>query len=351
MIINQETKWISSLQLDNGSIPMVSYTLEHNQDIEVNPYFSDLSVLALLQKGKTYQNVVKKYLVWHLSHLNKNDIHHVTGTIYDYMVKADKNGHVLKETTLKVNAKPSYDSTDSYAATFLSVLNQYHQICGGTTYLKKMKSSIDQIFLALQSTYKNGMTYATPSYKVYYLMDNSEVYQGLSDAIKLYEDLFPQDTRIARMKAMRAAIKKNIMKRMYNEHTHLYASALDESLVPFDTSMKIFYMDAVCQFYPLINSIQSPDSSVSTSLYQSFNQHWSTGASKHSWETLDTPDDYVRGDVVYGAALMHDSKRVNTYLKYYARYAFKKRHGYPLYNADIAFVVRAAAYMNKNTRS
>ena len=56
-IFETETKWLASLQLDNGAIPMNYYA---NGELRMNPYFADFAALALLDKADEYADEVKK---------------------------------------------------------------------------------------------------------------------------------------------------------------------------------------------------------------------------------------------------------------------------------------------------
>ena len=112
-VFETETAWLASLQLENGAIPM---TKNPNGTVTMNPYFADVAALALLDNAEKYAENVKKYMDWHFAHLNTNktDYNRMDATIYDYNITLE-NGKIVKE-----ESKGSYDSTDSYAATFLS---------------------------------------------------------------------------------------------------------------------------------------------------------------------------------------------------------------------------------------
>lgn len=71
-IVEGETAWLASLQLDNGALPM---TYAADGKLTLNPYFSDFAALAMLESDK-YLGQVKKYADWHFSHLNTADTDH-----------------------------------------------------------------------------------------------------------------------------------------------------------------------------------------------------------------------------------------------------------------------------------
>ena len=358
-IIDSESAWIASLQLSNGSLPMTSYRAEAAENgagsgtsairIEENPYFSEFAVLALLESGTKYQTQVKNYLDWHFKHLNTRaeDVSGKTGTIYDYHEYADENGNVIKEKTAVRHGRKFYDSTDSYAALFLADLWKYYSVTKDKEYITAHKGKIDQVVSAMFCTMDRGLTMATPAYHTKYLMDNAEVYKGMTCGMKLYEAAFQNDSRIGRMSRGREMIKSRIGKKMWNRKGQSYYAALTRKGRPYEFKWQRFYMDAAAQLYPVTNGVRSPRAKRSRIVYKKFNRYWSNGKKNHRWERLQTtdPDKYYWGELVYCAALMKDTKRVGIYMRTYMARVKKTDHAYPLYNADSAKVVRAAAVM------
>ncbi len=80
----------------------------------VVPYFVNLTAIDLLPQDP---KGVKRYIEWYLRHLNYPDMYGLTGTIYDYYITE----------TSEVPAY-TYDSADSYAATFLFLVFLYTEI-------------------------------------------------------------------------------------------------------------------------------------------------------------------------------------------------------------------------------
>ena len=198
-IVDTENAWLASIQLSNGAMPMTPTT---NGTVKVTPYFSDFAALSLLNQPNKYAGNVKKYMDWHFSHLNtaKTDYNGVDGTIYDYNVTVS-SGKVTGEAILMSGGKKSYDSTDSYAATFLMVLQKYVEKTGDKAYIVAHKSEIERIVNAMFATMKNGLTLAKPDYAIKYLMDNCEVYGGLRAAASLYRDVLRDEEKGNRMDA------------------------------------------------------------------------------------------------------------------------------------------------------
>ena len=364
-IIETESAWIASLQLSNGALPMTSFkdavTDSSDSDNDAassgqaetyeNPYFSEFAILALLENGTRYSAEVKKYLDWHFAHINakSEDVNGEAGTIYDYTEYADENGNVTAEKVVTKEGRKFYDSTDSYAALFLCDLYKYYRVTNDREYIEANKAQIDLVVSAMFCTMNKGLPMATPSYHTKYLMDNAEVCRGMRDGAKLYSEVFPGDSRINKMTKARKTIKNRIENKMWNKKAGAYYSALTKKEKPYSFRWNRFYMDATAQVYPITNGVKSPESKRAKAVYSKFNKYWSSGKKNHDWEQLQTTDKdgYYWGELVYCAALMNDTARVETYMRTYEAAVRKTDHAYPLYNADSAKVVLAAGVMLK----
>ncbi len=186
-IYESETEWLASLQLENGAIPM---TYAKNGRLTMNPYFADFAALALLDNAEKYADNVVKYMDWHFSHLNtaEEDFNGLDGTIYDYVITM-KDGRIESEAVSEPDNADSYDTTDSYAATFLTVVYKYFLKTGDSDYLIAHTDDLKRITDVIFSNLQNGLTYAKPNHRVKYLMDNCEVYEGAIAAAGIFEEI------------------------------------------------------------------------------------------------------------------------------------------------------------------
>lgn len=151
------------------------------------PYFSNLAVLGLLRAYELthtpdFLTAARCWLEWYVRHMNAD------GTVFDY-------------TGLYPDYKPTgdYDSTDSYAATFILAVWRYYRVTGNRDFLIQMYPYVVKAFEAIDLTYgRDGLTFAKPGWPVKYLMDNAEVWLGLAAAWGIsatlgdiaYENLF-----------------------------------------------------------------------------------------------------------------------------------------------------------------
>lgn len=336
-IFETETAFLASLQLENGAIPM---TKGANGDLRMSPYFADITALALLDAGDRYAENVRAYADWHFVHLNtaESDISGLDGTIYDYTITM-KGGKIAEEKVAEVDGKPNYDSTDSYAATFLSVLEKYYEKTGDTDYILAHSKEIERIANVMLATMHNGLTYASPGHKVKYLMDNCEVYEGALAAAELFEKvLCPSDEYFDEIRDncynMADKVKSAINGQLWNPVSKHYTPEMTNHGIPTKIfSWNMYYPCATAQLFPIICGVIEPNTERAEVLYGKF-------CDTYDWQSFDYPDDFYWGANVYAAALMNDIDSVVRYMTNYS--VLMEKHSYPLYNADIARASMAA---------
>ncbi|MBR5247096.1 MAG: hypothetical protein IKV25_06995 [Clostridia bacterium] len=338
LIFESETAWLASLQLPNGAISM-TYAL--NGEVKVNPYFADFAALALLDKADVYSETVKKYMDWHFSHLNteKTDRNGLDGTIYDYTVTLE-NGKIIDESIAILEGKESYDTTDSYAATFLLVLSKYYDKTGDREYIIAHKEEIKRVVNAMFATYHNGLTMAKPDWTVKYLMDNCEVYEAVIATEKLFENvLCVQDPSLKPLqekcdKAI-TEISQTIEEEFWMPLAGHYKVGMTKLLkITSDAfSWDTYYPAATSQLFPIIHGVIAPNTERANKLYDRFCEEF-------DWANFDYPDAFYWGANLQAAVMMNDIDRVVVYMTNYAELI--DTHDFPLYNADAARVCLAA---------
>ncbi|MGH2830327.1 MAG: hypothetical protein ACRDJM_07565, partial [Actinomycetota bacterium] len=131
------------------------------------PYFANIGARGLAAAyGATwdarYAEGAWRWLSWYQAHMNPS------GFVTDYRLV---NG--------TWTSTGSMDSTDAYAATFLSALGELYRTTGNRTRLEGYRTGIAKAAAAIDATTdSDGLTWAKPDYRMKYLMDNAEVYEG-----------------------------------------------------------------------------------------------------------------------------------------------------------------------------
>ena len=339
-VFETETQWLASLQLPNGAIPM---TYAPDGELRVNPYFADFAVLALLDDAEKYSNIALKYMDWHFAHLNtaESDFNGLDGTIYDYVVTME-NGKIVEEKVSVPEDADSYDSTDSYAATFLRVVNKYMKKTGDVTYVSEHTDELERIADVMYATLHNGLTFAKPNHRVKYLMDNCEVYEGAVAASEIFDALANDGENSYKEFAEKYAdlaetVKEKINTKLWNFVGGYYTAGMTYLNIPTSIfSWNTYYPCATAQLFPITCGIISPETERAQNLYQKF-------CDSYNWEAFEYPDDFYWGHNVLAAAMMNDVDSVTVYMTNYKK--IMETHSWPLYNADSARTAMAAYVM------
>lgn len=144
----------------------------------VIPYCADMAAHGLAEayrvtRDRRYRDGGRRWIAWYEAHQNAN------GTIYDY----DGAPGAWKGTG-------DYDSTDSYASTFLEAVWALYRAGPDRSWLRERlpaaRKCVDAIRLTLQA---NGLTLAKPTYPVMYTMDNTETAAGLRSAARIEREV------------------------------------------------------------------------------------------------------------------------------------------------------------------
>ena len=340
-IFESETKWLSTLQLENGAIPM---TYSANGNLTMNPYFADFAALALLDDAEKYADSVKAYMDWHFNHLNtaKEDFNGLDGTIYDYVITM-KDGKIESEVVSTPENADSYDTTDSYAATFLTVLDKYLSKTGDSAYIIDNAEDIKRITNVMFATLQNGLTYAKHNHRVKYLMDNCEVYEGAIAATNLFEEILKGGkTEYIDMRddceKLISTVKESINRKLWNFVGGYYRPGITAYVrIPTKIfSWNTYYPQATSQLFPIICGVIEPDTERARSLYEKLSE-------AYHWEAFEYPDAFYWGANVQAAAIMNDVESVVEYMQNYL--PLTEKHNWPLYNMDSARVAMAAYKM------
>jgi hypothetical protein len=166
---------ILALQTLDGALPMGTATGGNHRLV---PYFANLGAFGVVVAGRRSERAfMRRWVLWYDAHRNSDE------TVYDY-----------EGTSGAWKATGKYDSTDSYASTYLELLHALHHADGDKAWLQErypfVRRSIEAIQLTLQP---NGLTTAHPKWPVMYTMDNVEVLRGLRAAVRMAQAVGNRD--------------------------------------------------------------------------------------------------------------------------------------------------------------
>lgn len=290
----------------------------------VNPYFANIAALGAIHGNVDLINV-QRWMQWYIARSADPNPWSLAGAITDYDVQGDG--------TLRTTG--AADSVDAYAATFISLvaaawsdgdasLRAY--VAGSRSDIERIASTID----AMSDT--DGLTWALPTYRLKYLMDNSEVYHALVDLATVRAQAFGDLPGSVRAEAHAMQVQGAIQSRFWDAGRHAFAVALDESGTmtwpkPGD------WQDGTAQLFPILHGVVAPGSQPAQTAYQQFSSAFP------GWPMLQKPDPYPWASVAFVALKMNDVARASTYANT-VQTQYAPSYAYPWYCAESGWYMR-----------
>jgi hypothetical protein len=313
--------WMSHSSQPDGSMP---YTTS-----QISPYFANIAAIGMTRDPNRMPQVVA-WMNWYLNHLNWPDKWGLYGTVYDYTIS---NGVDIPTNDA--------DSTDSYAATFLSLAwNAWESgDPNARSFIAGLSYQLDVIGGVLVLTQQSdGLTWAKPDYQTKYLMDNCEAYRGLRDLASLYQNGFGDSTKAAWYNAAADRMLNGILSMWLNGNWAVYKDSAGNLAAP---NLGKWYPDASAQVFPMLMGVVSPSDARAQQTYAAFNAAWP------GWPTLsfNSQDAFPWVLVADAAAAMGDNARVATYINSIQNKYLNSGFPWPFYNAEAGWFIRANNYM------
>ncbi len=295
---------------------------------KIVPYYSNLAAIGLTKDPSGYA-AVKAWMNWYIGHLNAPDKWGLSGTIYDYNV----SGGIATSTN-------DADSTDSYAATFLSLAWAFYGTgdSGAQAYVASIAAQLNEVgSVLLQTQQDDGLTWAKPDYQIKYLMDNCEGYRGLRDAAQLFHAL-GDSTSESQYAAGADKMLSGIDSMWTNGAWAMYKDGLGQLTSP---NFATWYPDATSQLFPVLMEVIPGSDARSQQVYTSFNNAWP------DWPTLsyNSQDPFPWVLVGGAAALMGDTTRANTFIGSLQQKYVANNFPWPWYSAEAGWFMRLNSYM------
>lgn len=329
-VSSYQLRYISSLVSGGGAI------LKDGGN-SVNPYFSNFAALALLT-DPTIGNIdiVKNYIDWYLGHLNgsqkPNGQDEIPGSIYDYT----SGGTV---------STGDYDSVDSYAATFLMLVEQLLEASPqDKSWILERSSQIALVSSAMVSCIDTEsakvagsispenddyLSVAKMEYDAKYLMDNCEVNRGLKSAIALqnkgvFSDSVDYESILAK--------NSSGIESLWIDDAGTYKWFESPTCI---SNWQRFYPDAVAQLWPVMFGVIDPASKRAKDIYNSFQTAYPLWAEGHTYIT------HPWTAVFFAAACMGDEVSVKKYIKHLQTFSSQNKQKDYWYCAEAAWTVLA----------
>ncbi len=338
IIVNQ-VRYIISLQMQSGAIKD-----NEASNSKICGYFANIACRALLKKP-TEENVsiVKKYMIWYMSKLN-GSINPITG-------KAEVPGSVYDYYAPNETTNGTYDSVDSYAATFLSLAKEFAQLSvinkdwlvAHSTQLNLIGSAMEKCIdntenstpTAFTTDDNDGLSVDSYVHGAKYTMDNAEVNEGLKSMVWLQTNVMGSATESTHYQTLLSANTSAIESQLWRGDRYNWND--DGTNGTSNSNWTNFYADATCQLYPALFGVIDPFSERANILYSTFNIHypnWSNGtvySGAYPWAVI-----------AYAAATINDKLRVDEYIKHILTLNNAGKQKDYWYSTEAAFTILAA---------
>jgi hypothetical protein len=296
---------------------------------QINPYYSNLAAIGLTHDPASY-GTVQRWMQWYISHLNASDVWGMSGTMYDYDYS---NGAETSRNTA--------DSTDSYAATFMSLALAFYQTGdpSAQNYVKSIATQLDSIAgVLIQTQQADGLTWSKPDYQIKYLMDNCEAYRGLRDLAVVFQTALGDSTKAAIYNSAADRMLQGINGMWMNGSWAVYKDNGGTLTAP---NMAKWYAAATSQLFPVLEGVIAASDPRSVQVYANLNAAW-PGWPSLSYNAQDSFPWILVGDA---AAIMGDTARVTTFVQSIEAKYVTKGFPWPMYSAEAGWLVRLNAYM------
>jgi len=312
--LDSEREWLLMSQMECGAIAQNPL-----QELVV-PYFANIAAKTMVDIDPSR---ARAYISWYLENMNMPDKGGLFGTIYDF---------VMKDGGLVPTYK--YDSADSYAATFLSLVAYYYHMTGDMEFITSNLTSIDlaaQVILELQDD--DGLVRVMPGSRTKYLMDNSECYRGLLDWAGVLRDLGEEDQSKVYTDAARR-IAGGIKDTLYDPERGVYAWSLSWYGRRFPKEGK-WYPDAVSQADLIYCGVIPPSSPEAESIWERLNRQFP------DWDRGDTGDRFPWAKIALTATIMNDTARAERFVSWVRDEYAESGRPYPWYVMESASTLDA----------
>lgn len=196
------------------------------------PYLSNFAAMGLARVAGTDRRAAEagwRWAEWYQAHQDVN------GFVTDYV-----------EAPSGLRSTGRFDSTDAYAGTYLMAVSDLVDATGDLTRLAGVGTGVRNAVSAIQATQDtDGLTWATPSWRVKYLMDQAETFGGLVAAVHL-ADLLGDPTLRATAESSATRLRDGVA-RLWNPATQAYDWAVHGNGARQATRWQLLYPDAMQQ--------------------------------------------------------------------------------------------------------
>lgn len=140
---------------------------------------------------------------------------------------------------------------------------------------------VADVILSLRDS-EDGLTWAKDGWRVKYLMDNCEVYEGLRAIERLEKELYSDPGASAKYRSAAREVRDAIMRELYNDATSLFRWAKFEDATYEEADLKAWFPGTVHIVWAHLFSVVSPRTQITRIQMNAMNYSWN-GFSHPDW--------------------------------------------------------------------
>src|SRR5262249_14686572 len=233
-------------------------------------------------------------------------------------------------------------AADTTAATFLGVLWAYHAAGGDDNFLRERQASIEKAALVLSLQQKDGLTWASDSVRLKFVMNNSEGFWGLRSIASLEHALF-SSKQAGQYDAAAQRVRNSMNDTLYNKRTGLYRVAEYENGTMLEADLDQWYEGTVTVAWPTLFGVIEGSSNRAQHQMTALNASWD-GAPHPDWTVaVADPSGFLWPSIGHAALLSGDCARARSQVQ------FIKAQRFP--NMDWPWTVEDAGWLLQTLNS
>jgi hypothetical protein len=212
-----------------------------------------------------------------------------------YQAHEDGNGYVTDyhDNGAGIGSDGKMDSTDAYAGTFLVAVRDMFAATADRARLAGLRAGIDGAVRAIESTMDaDGLTFAKPSWRVKYLMDNAEAYGGLLAAAQVARVL--GDAALTQRSTIDAQRVHDATAKLWNPASQSFDWAVHGATGAHQgTDWSVLYPDTMQQAWAVAWGLTSPAQTAQImGNIERYQPHWADPNASARYESGSAPVGY-----------------------------------------------------------
>ncbi|HVA27547.1 MAG TPA: hypothetical protein VNF68_05170 [Candidatus Baltobacteraceae bacterium] len=161
------------------------------------------------------------------------------------------------------------DSTDAYGAVFLMLARDAYD--GGdpalVSFIVSHRADLLRIMdSSIATVQPNGLTWSRPQHRIFYAIDNVQVYRGLLDAADLFRRAFGDNKTATRYDEAAAKVKLGIDTVLWDPQTRSYRPYMNDLGTSGPANLTQPYPDALAQVLAIYYGVVDPRSPIAADL-------------------------------------------------------------------------------------